>query len=138
MPPGDVIIGLMDADFARNLVDRWTRAWNGHDLEAILEHFASDVVFTSPVAAQLVPGSDGTVRGKAALREYWAEGLRRISDLHFEVLGCYLGVDTIVINYRNQNGRLVNEVLVIGADGLITQGHGTYLSEGDDPAGVQA
>lgn len=119
----------MDADFARTLIDRWARAWNGHDLDAILDHFADDVVFTSPVAAQLVPGSDGIVRGKTALREYWAEGLRRVPDLHFEVLGCYLGVDMIVINYRNQTGRLVNEVLSIGTDGLITHGHGTYLSE---------
>ena len=124
----------MDADFARTLIDHWTKAWNGHDLEAILDHFADDVVFTSPVAAQLVPGSDGVVRGKAALREYWAEGLRRIPDLHFDVLGSYLGVDVIVINYRNQTGRLVSEVLFVGTDGLITQGHGTYLSEGDDPA----
>lgn len=138
MPPGNVIIVPMDADFARDLVDRWAEAWNDHDLEAILDHFAADVVFSSPVAAQLMPGSGGTVRGKAALREYWAEGLRRIPDLRFEVLGCYLGVDTIVINYRNQAGRLVNEVLFIGADGLITQGHGTYLSEGGEAAGVRA
>ena len=123
----------MDADFARTLIDQWTRAWNGHDLEAILGHFAEDAVFTSPVAAQLIPDSEGIVRGKTALREYWGEGLRRIPDLRFEVLGFYLGVDIIVINYRNQTGRLVNEILSIGADGLITHGHGTYFSEAPSP-----
>lgn len=66
------------------------------------------------------------MRGKAALREYWTEGLRRIPDLRFEVVASYVGVDTLVINYRNQRGGLVNEVLVF--DGaLVVQGHGTYL-----------
>ena len=37
-----------------------------------------------------------------ALRSYWEAGLQRIPDLHFEVLGFYMGIDTLVINYRNQ------------------------------------
>lgn len=120
----------MDQDSAHDFADSWARAWNAHDLEAVLDLFADDAVFNSPAAAQLVPGSDGIVRGRTALRDYWAEGLRRIPDLHFEVLGCYVGIGIIVINFRNQAGQLVNEVLVIGADGLVIHGYGTYL--GDD------
>jgi hypothetical protein len=52
------------------------------------------------------------IRGKAALRAHWAEGPRRIPELRFEVVGTYLGVDSLVINYRNQKGGLVNEVLI--------------------------
>ena len=100
----------------------------------MLSHFSDDVVFTSPVAAQLVAGSRGFIRGKAALREYWREGLRLIPDLHFEVLGVYLGVGTVVINYKNQKGGLVNEVLIF--DHLVKEGHGTYLGGGNDPAGA--
>lgn len=59
-------------------------------------------------------------------RDYWAEGLRRIPNLHFEVVGVYRGVDTLVINYRKQRGNLVNEVLVFDGP-LIREGHGTYL-----------
>ena len=55
--------------------DQWVRAWNAHDVEAVLDHFADDVVFTSPVAARVVPGSGGVVRGKAALRDYWTTAL---------------------------------------------------------------
>jgi len=57
--------------------DRWVRAWNAHDIEAVLDHFRDDVVFTSPVAARVVPESGGVVRGKAALRDYWTTALRR-------------------------------------------------------------
>ncbi|KAA1425244.1 nuclear transport factor 2 family protein [Mumia zhuanghuii] len=110
---------------------QWRDAWNAHDVEAVLAHFADDVVFTSPVAAQLLDDSDGVLRGKDALRAYWTEGLRRIPDLRFEVVGVYAGLDTVVINYRNQKGGLVNEVLHL-RDGLVVEGHGTYLAAGDD------
>jgi hypothetical protein len=69
------------------------------------------------------------LRGKQALRRYWSEGVRRIPDLHFEVLDYYLGVTTIVIRYRNQTGALVSEVLVFDG-GLVVEGHGTYSADG--------
>ena len=115
--------------------DEWVKAWNSHDLDRVLSHFADNVVFTSPVTAQLIDDSDGVIRGKAALRAYWAEGLRRIPDLHFEVVAVYVGVHTLVINYRNQLGRPVNEVLIFDGS-LVAQGHGTYLGRGANPAGV--
>jgi hypothetical protein len=116
----------MDPAAARTFVDKWVTDWNAHDLDSLLAHFADDVMLTSPVAAQVLASSGGVVRGKAALRDYWTEGLRRRPDLHFEVIATYIGVDTLVINYRNQRGSLVNEVLVFDGD-LVVQGHGTYL-----------
>ncbi len=92
----------------------------------MLGHFHDDVVFTSPVAAQLVPESGGVVRGKSALREYWIAALKTMPDLHFEVVGVYQGESIVVINYRNQRGGLVNEVLEFDG-GLVRRGHGTYL-----------
>jgi hypothetical protein len=117
---------------AEELVQAWLRAWNAHDLEAVLSHFADEVTFSSPVAARIVEGSGGVITGKAAPREYWREGLRRIPDLRFELVGTYVGVDTIVINYRNQNGGLVSEVLEFDGP-LVVEGHGTYLGEDANP-----
>src|SRR4051794_33793406 len=118
-----------------HFAQEWLAAWNAHDLEALLAHFAEDVVFTSPVAAQLLTGSDGVIWGKSALRAYWTEGLRRIPDLKFELVGVYTGVQAIVINYRNQRGGLVNEVMRFDG-GLIVEGHGTYLDASGNPAGA--
>ena len=92
----------------------------------MLGHFSEDVVITSPVAARVFSGSDGlSAAGRTA--GYWREGLRRIPDLRFEVVGVYLGVATLVINYRNQAGGLVNEVLTFDGP-LVSQAHGTYLA----------
>jgi ketosteroid isomerase-like protein len=107
--------------------DQWVWAWNAHDIEAVLDHFSDDVVFTSPVAARVVPESGGVVRGKAALRDYWTTAIGQQANLHFELIGVYSGESTLVINYRNHRSQLVNEVLSFGADGLVREGHGTYL-----------
>lgn len=111
----------------------WLDAWNAHDVEAVLDHFADDVVFTSPLAARLAPATGGVLHGKDALRAYWTEGLRRLPDLRFSVERVHAGVDVLVIGYRNQSGGLVDEVLRF-ADGLVAEGHGTYLVE---PPAVQ-
>jgi hypothetical protein len=125
----------MDHVTARAFVDSWVTAWNAHDVDTVLTHFAGDVTFRSPVAVHLLAG-DGVIRGKDALRAYWAEGLRRIPDLRFEVLGSYVGVDCLVINYRNQKGGLVNEVLIFDGS-LVAEGYGTYLGEDANPAGAR-
>lgn len=111
----------------------WLTAWNNHDVEAVLGHFSDDVVFRSPAAVQLLNDSDGVIRGKVDLRRYWTEALAKIPDLRFELLGVYGGVDAVVINYRNQKGGLVNEVLLF-TDGIVREGYGTYLSTDDDLA----
>ncbi len=111
---------------------QWLTAFNAHDIEAVLAHFADDVVFTSPVATRVVPDSAGVIRGKAALREYWTTALERVPELRFELVGVYAGIDILVINYRNQAGGLVNEVLTF-ADGLVVAGHGTYRTPDGSP-----
>ncbi len=86
-------------------------------------------VFTSPVRRRVLPETGGVVRGKPALRDYWATALQTLPDLHFDIVGVYRGESALVINYRNQRGGLVNEVLIFDADGLVREGHGTYLEE---------
>ncbi len=124
----------MDSTDATPFAAQWAQDWNSHDLEAVLSHFSDDVLWTSPVAAQIVEGSDGVLRGKEALRAYYAEGLRRTPELHFEVVGVYQGVNVLVINYRNQRGALVDEILCFDDTGLVREGHGTYLGSGASSA----
>jgi ketosteroid isomerase-like protein len=42
----------MPATDPKSYADQWVRAWNARDIEAVLDHFHDDVVFTSPVAAR--------------------------------------------------------------------------------------
>jgi ketosteroid isomerase-like protein len=108
--------------------DQWIRAWNARDPEAVLAHYADDATFTSPVAARVVPESRGVIRGKEALRDYWGRALQGNGDLHFLLLGVYVGVDTLVVNYENQRGVRLAEVMIF-ENGLITRGQATALHE---------
>ena len=69
-------------------VAEWMEAWNSHDLERILEHYADDVEYYSPFIAALAeaggPGSDGRLVGKGPVREYFAAALASYVDLHFD------------------------------------------------------
>jgi hypothetical protein len=97
--------GPMDQTEARAFAEQWVKDWNAHDVDALLAHFTDDVVFTSPVAIRVL-GGDGVIRGKEAL---------------------YVGISTLVINYRNQAGGVVSEVLTFDGP-LVREGHGTYLA----------
>jgi ketosteroid isomerase-like protein len=125
----------VNATALSEFAQHWLTAWNNHDVEAVLGHFADDVVFRSPAAVQLLTDSDGVIRGKDELRRYWTRALERVPDLRFELLGVYGGVDAVVLHYRNQKGGLVNEVLLL-TDGLVREGYGTYLASDDNLAGA--
>jgi ketosteroid isomerase-like protein len=124
-------IARVDLEAAQKFAASWEQAWNAHDLDAMLAHFAQDVVFSSPVAVRIVPRSDGVLHGREALRAYWAEGLRLIPDLHFVVLDVFAGIDVLVLAYQNQLGNRVCEVLKFDGE-LVVEGHGTYLIDGGD------
>ena len=98
----------------------WAAAWNAHDLDAVMAHHAEDVVFRSRKAVPIA--GTALIRGKAALRAYWAEALRRQPDLRFTVETVFEGPDLLVIAYRNHRGVRAAETLRFGPDGRVVEG----------------
>lgn len=88
----------------------WLDAWNRHDLEAIMRHYADDVVFTSRAVLELGGAADGIVRGKAALRELFARGLRADPELRFSPLHAFQGVGEHALHYLGFRRRHVIEL----------------------------
>ncbi|MFA5883376.1 MAG: nuclear transport factor 2 family protein [Acidimicrobiia bacterium] len=97
----------------------WVAAWNSHELDRILSHYATDAVVTTPVAVARVPGSGGVVRGHDGLRAYWGPALVDMPDLRFELVEAMPTVDGVTILYRNHRGQLVAETVLWGPDGLV-------------------
>jgi len=106
---------------AREFAGDWVRAWNSHDLEAILEHYAPKIVLTSPVAARLLNDASGVVSGKAALRGYFQRGLEAYPDLAFELLDVMWGISSVVLFYKNQNGMKSGEFMELDGDLKVTR-----------------
>ena len=93
---------MLTKENAHALAHHWIEAWNSHDLDRIIEHYADDVVLVSPVAARLLGVPDGAVHGKAALRAYFRKGLAVYPELRFELTDVMWGINSIVLCYTNQ------------------------------------
>jgi len=105
----------------RELADHWVRAWNSHDLDRIMAHYADDVVLISPVAVKLLGEPSGRVTGTAALRAYFERGLAAYPSLKFELVDLMWGVDSVVFYYVNQQGSKTGEYMEVGASGKISK-----------------
>jgi len=103
----------------------WNDAWNARDLDTVLGFFAEDAVFTSPLAAKVVPDSGGVIRGHEAMRAYWTEALARNPVLHFELTTIYGGVDILLVGFKTSDGADRFEVLRFKGD-KVAEGWGTY------------
>jgi len=63
---------------------RWLDCFARHDLEALLALYADDAVHTSPKIRVRHPDTGGVLRGKPALRAWWADAFARIPDLGYQ------------------------------------------------------
>ena len=109
-------------DFAQG----WVQAWNAHDLDAILSHYAEDVILVSPVAAGILNDPSGEVKGKDALRAYFTKGLEAYPDLRFELVDVMSGLSSIVLYYVNHKGTKTGEFMEFDADGKVIRVVATY------------
>ncbi len=106
---------------ARVLAREWIEAWNTHDLDRIMTHYADGIEFTSPFVVGLMGDAAGTVRGLGALRGYFATGLSVYPDLKFELIGVATGVDSVVLHYRSVKHLQAFEVMTLNREGKVTR-----------------
>jgi predicted ester cyclase len=104
---------------ARQFATDWVRAWNSHDLDAIMAHYGSEVALTSPVAARLLSDPSGMVRGREALRSYFQRGLDAYPNLTFELVDVLWGLSSVVLYYVNQKGTKSGEFMEFDASGKV-------------------
>lgn len=117
---------------ALKLAHEVIEAWNSHDLERILEHYEEDVTLVSPVVVDKLGDPSGTVRGKAALRAYFAVGLQAFPNLRFDLVDVMWGLSSIVLYYVNQRGTMTGEVMEIAPSGRVSRVLANY-SNGPRP-----
>ena len=117
---------MIDADFAQTFARDWVKAWNDHDLEGILAHYAEDVVFHSPRILLVTGRAADSASGKAELRAYWAKALEQSRDLFFEIDQVMAGSDALTILYTNQRQQSVAETFVFGGDGKVVRSIAAY------------
>lgn len=119
---------------ARAFALEWVAAWNAHDIERVLSHYAEDVAFHSPFIAIFAEEASGHLLGKAALRTYWAAALEKLPDLRFELLDVLLGAGSLTVYYRGHRG-MVAETFFFSEDGKVQRATACYSVGLVDTAG---
>ena len=104
----------------------WIEAWNSHDLERVLALYAEDSEMTSDKILALGLDASGTVRGKERLRAYWGTALKRLPNLHFELIDIFVSPNSIVVFYRNDREQKICEYLRLDDEGKIRQGSANH------------
>ena len=97
----------------------WIEAWNSHDLDRILSHYAEDIEVTSPMIQFALGVDNGTVRGKETVRQYWAAALQKMPDLHFELVEATQSVNSIALYYKSVMGRMAIETMFFNEKGKV-------------------
>lgn len=62
----------------------WLAHFNARDLEGLLALYADDAVHTSPKLRARQPETNGEIRGKEAMRRWWADSFERLPTMRYE------------------------------------------------------
>jgi ketosteroid isomerase-like protein len=114
----------MTTDEARAFATEWIEAWNKHDLDRVLSHYATEIVLLSPFAQKLV--GSGRIVGVPALRAYWEKGLAAQPALNFEFVDVRVGHECLTILYRNHRSQQSAETFEFGKDGKVVRAFACY------------
>lgn len=108
---------MITPEFAQHFAEEWIAAWNSHNLDVVLSHYTDDFSIESPIAASVVPESEGKLQGKQAIKAYWQTALQRIPDLKFELMDVLVGVESITLYYGNTaTGKKTAEVMQLNSE----------------------
>ena len=121
---------MISPEQADTLAREWVDAFNRRDLDSVLSHYADDVEFSSPAVIDVMREPSGTIRGIAALREYFGQALEKYPNLGFELLHILTGVDSVTILYRSlHRGSMGAEVMALNDTGMVSRVVVHYAAE---------
>lgn len=115
----------MNTEQAHRFADHWIASWNSHDLDAIMSHYTDDFEMSSPFIVEAMDEPSGKLKGKAAVRGYWAKALKNYPQLHFDKLHVLVGAGSVTIIYNGVRG-LAAEVFLVNPSGKVYSAYAHY------------
>ncbi|MBI3802464.1 MAG: nuclear transport factor 2 family protein [Nitrospirae bacterium] len=112
---------MISEERAGKFANDWIAAWNKHDLNEILSHYADEIEFSSPFVIRLFGEPTGTLHGKEQLRSYFEKGLAAYPDLTFELQTTLSSINSVVLYYRSVKNLLAAEVMFFNSEGKVVK-----------------
>src|SRR5688572_27466099 len=78
---------------------RWLAAFEHASLDELLELYADDAVHTSPKIRVRHPETGGVLRGKAAMRGWWADAFARLPGLQYRLTALTADRERVFMEY---------------------------------------
>lgn len=101
----------------KSIAKLWFEAFNNHDLENLLSLYDENAEHFSPKLKIREPETNGLIKGKVALREWWKDCFERLPTLKYEVKKLTADEEQVFMEYarkvEGENDLQVGEVLEI-------------------------
>ena len=101
----------------------WFDAFNSHNIETLLALYDDSAEHFSPKLKTHKPETNGLIKGKAALREWWTDAFHRLPKLHYKILKLTADDEQVFMEYiretPGEENLRVGEVLTISNGKII-------------------
>lgn len=121
---------MLSPEDADRFAASWFGAWNRHDIDAIMAHYAPTISHSSPFVARYNGDATGApIVGKSAARAYFERALERNPTLRFDPIHVGAGVSSVALVYRRMTGEVAVETFELQG-GLIVRSVSHYGPKG--------
>ncbi|MBF0588497.1 MAG: nuclear transport factor 2 family protein [Magnetococcales bacterium] len=119
---------MLTEEVGQRFAETWIEAWNSRNLEMLAALYTDDFIYCGPyIGAVMGIPSDYCLKGIDSVRDYWQKALEKApDDMHFELKGVYIGVDSLVIHYRGAFGRDGCQMFHFNEDGVVFKATSHY------------
>lgn len=83
----------------QSIAFKWFDAFNAHNIEQLLSLYDDHAAHFSPKLKIRKPETNGFVRGKSAMREWWQDAFDRMPDLQYKVTSLTANDDRVFVEY---------------------------------------
>lgn len=92
----------METEQLKLIAQHWLDAFNHRDLDRLLNLYDQNATHYSPKLKQRQPETNGLIRGKKALRSWWADAFDRLPDLHYDLERLTASDDRVFMEYKRE------------------------------------
>ncbi len=106
-----------------SIAHKWFEAFNNHNLDQLLSLYDDDAEHFSPKLKIKKPETNGLIKGRIALQDWWQETFEKLPSLHFKVTSLTANENRVFMEYtrtvQGENDILVAEVLEIKEEKIV-------------------
>ena len=106
-----------------SIAHKWFEAFNNHNLDQLLSLYDDDAEHFSPKLKIKKPETNGLIKGKQSLQDWWTKTFEELPTLYFKVTSLTANENRVFMEYirtvQGESDILVAEVLEIKEEKIV-------------------